>query len=279
MFGYLIADRQQMSEEEKRRYNAYHCGLCRALRAGTGLKGSALLSYEMTFLYMLLSAVYDPETISGRQICFSHPIRKQLYFSNELEQYVASMSILLGYEHLNDDCYRRHDHRAKQLASSFKEKLPAIAALYPRQADSCRKTVAGLHDLTKRNEINVQLACTFVGELGGNAFSMLDDEWSDALYSIGFYMAKSAYIIDSYIHLDKDLKSGNYNPLILKKNEDPEGFDTCMRATINSQMNEALKNLECLPVKRDISILRNVLTTGVSNYISDKPARRTAKEF
>ena len=61
MFGYVIADREIMTEEQVGRYRAYYCGLCRALKRRHGAAARFTLNYDMTFLVLLLSSMCEPE--------------------------------------------------------------------------------------------------------------------------------------------------------------------------------------------------------------------------
>ena len=61
MFGYVLVNPQTLEEGEKQRFRACYCGLCRALKARYGDAGRLTLSNDMTFLSMLLSALYEPE--------------------------------------------------------------------------------------------------------------------------------------------------------------------------------------------------------------------------
>ena len=54
MFGYINVNGAQLSEENKKIYQSYYCGLCRKLKEFCGKKGQALLNYDMTFLVVLL---------------------------------------------------------------------------------------------------------------------------------------------------------------------------------------------------------------------------------
>ena len=53
MFGYININGLELSEENKKAYQAYYCGLCRKLKADCGTKGQMLLSYDLTFLIVL----------------------------------------------------------------------------------------------------------------------------------------------------------------------------------------------------------------------------------
>ena len=262
MSGLIIADRQRMSEEEKKRYQAYHCGLCRALKETAGIKGQVLLSYDMTFLYILLSGLYEDEPTEQLLSCRIHPIGKHLAFSDKTADYVAEMAILLSYSSFFCD-RSEASLREKRYISSLHDTVKSLVKKYPMQSSACKKAVSQVLDLEKRNEENEQFAAGAVGEALGQTFVMRDDDFSRDLYDTGFYLGKFVYLMRAHLRRSTDRRLGSYNPLIIKEERDPDGYDTCIRATLKSLINESVKSFERLPVKRDTSIIRNVLVSGV----------------
>ena len=57
MFGYIIVNKAEMKFKEFDVYHSYYCGLCRKLKEKYGVAGQLSLSYDMTFLLMLLSGL------------------------------------------------------------------------------------------------------------------------------------------------------------------------------------------------------------------------------
>lgn len=49
MFGFVIANKEELSPEEEEIYRGYYCGLCRELSALAGFKGRLTLNFDMTF--------------------------------------------------------------------------------------------------------------------------------------------------------------------------------------------------------------------------------------
>ena len=66
MFGYIIINKGDLKFKEYDIYRAYYCGLCRTLKHKYGLKGQSTLSYDMTFLALLLSALYGKEAFESK---------------------------------------------------------------------------------------------------------------------------------------------------------------------------------------------------------------------
>ena len=103
MFGYVIADLGRLTEAQRLRYHSVYCGLCRALYADYGAAGALALTYDMTFLTLLLAALYEPEERSGAARCLRHPVRAQQWASSEFTAYAAAMNCLLAWENCRDD--------------------------------------------------------------------------------------------------------------------------------------------------------------------------------
>ena len=68
MFGYIAINKAEMKFKDYDVYQAYYCGLCRRLKECYGKRGQLKLSYDMTFLIVLLTGLYEPKMIL-RQLC------------------------------------------------------------------------------------------------------------------------------------------------------------------------------------------------------------------
>ena len=62
MFGYLVAATKVLEDDELSRYKSVYCGLCRSLKRCFGQHARLTLNFDMTFLVLLLSSLYEPET-------------------------------------------------------------------------------------------------------------------------------------------------------------------------------------------------------------------------
>lgn len=70
MFGYVTLYRKGLADAEMDRYQAYYCGLCRTLGRRYGRTGQLALSYDMAFVAILLTALYDtPTAFSEGRAC------------------------------------------------------------------------------------------------------------------------------------------------------------------------------------------------------------------
>ena len=84
MFGYVTLYRRGLADAEMDRYQAYYCGLCRTLGCRYGRTGQMALSYDMAFVAILLTALYDTPTAFSEGRCVPHPLKKRPRADNEL---------------------------------------------------------------------------------------------------------------------------------------------------------------------------------------------------
>ena len=77
MFGYVVAHKPELRMREFYKYKAYYCGLCKVLREKYGFLGQLTLTYDMTFLVILLTSLYEKETNREEHRCIVHPTKKQ----------------------------------------------------------------------------------------------------------------------------------------------------------------------------------------------------------
>ena len=106
MFGYVIANLEGLTQAQKDRYKGCYCGLCRVLKQRHGFSGRLTLTYDMTFLVLLLSALYEADEERGMEICPAHPLRKHFYWQTRYTEYAADMNVVLAYNNCRDDWQR-----------------------------------------------------------------------------------------------------------------------------------------------------------------------------
>ena len=69
MFGYIEMNKPEIKFKDFDLYKSFYCGLCRELREKYGISGQLTLSYDMTFVILLLSGLYEPRTYQGTTHC------------------------------------------------------------------------------------------------------------------------------------------------------------------------------------------------------------------
>ena len=103
MFGFLKADREQLTPEQDARYRAAYCGLCRNLRGRYGQAAGFTLNYDLCFLVLLLQGLYEEEEFEESTTCPPHPLEARASWQCRFTDYAADMNMLLSYLKLMDD--------------------------------------------------------------------------------------------------------------------------------------------------------------------------------
>ena len=124
MFGYVVANVDKLSEEQRGLYRAYYCGLCSELGRRHGQLSRSTLTYDMTFLILLLSSAADEEAVYTPFRCAVHPFKKQNAFISSYTPYAADMNMILAHAQRLDSW---HDDR--NLFSLSQARLFESAAL------------------------------------------------------------------------------------------------------------------------------------------------------
>ena len=97
MFGYITADPGSLTQAEIDRYGGCYCGLCRCLSHRHGFCGRMTLTYDMTFLVLVLSSLYEPEETAGSGRCPVHPVKPRSYWQNRFTDYAADLNLMLAW--------------------------------------------------------------------------------------------------------------------------------------------------------------------------------------
>ncbi len=279
MFGYININQQILAEESRKAYQAYYCGLCRRLKQNCGTRGQMLLNYDMTFLVVLLTGLYELAHEETRITCALHPTRKQTVWINDATDYAADMNLILAYHNLIDDWKDERAYTKKAFARMLEGDYARVMERYPRQVRAVEEFMRRTEESERRRETNLDAAAGLTGEMLGEVFCWREDEWAEELRTLGFYMGKFIYIMDAYEDYDADLQKRGYNPLTFIANEREEDLDTLCRLLLTSMMSECAKSFERLPVLLHADILRNILYSGVwTKYEYLQLRKRRAEE-
>ena len=264
MFGYINVNEKELQGERRDVYQSFYCGLCQELRSESRSVGQLLLNYDMAFLTILLSGLYEPVNTEWDFTCPVHPIKKKHGIKNEATTYAAKMNILLSYHNLEDDWNDNRSVAKKQMAKRLYKDYVRIAKEYPRQADAVEKYMRKLAVAESGKEANLDAVSGLTGEMLAEIFAWKEDNFASELRCMGFYLGKFIYLIDAYVDVESDAKKGLYNPFLMKNYKDDKmDFDTYVRLILTSMMSECAKAFERLPIIEYADILRNVLYSGV----------------
>lgn len=262
MYGYVRVYKPELRFREFDQYQGCYCGLCESLHRQYGTVARWTLSYDMTFLILLLTGLYEPEDQTKESRCMAHPFQKRLHIQNDATEYAADMSILLYREKCMDDWMDEKKISRRTAAGILHHSYQKAKAKHPEKAAAIAKALQQLHQMEQENEPNPEFPAGCFGRLLAEIFAWKQDEWEQSLREIGFYLGKFIYLLDAYDDLKEDLKKGCYNPL-LKLSESNADFDQNFEQMLQMMIASCAAMFERLPILKYADILRNILYAGV----------------
>lgn len=270
MFGYVKVYQAELKMGEFEQYRGVYCALCRRLGKRYGLFAQWSLSYDFTFFALLRLALADHCVGFQKKRCPYNPLKKRTCCGDAEQLNVAAdAAVLLTYHKLRDTI----------ADSGFFKRLGAYVLL-PFAANDrrrCRKRHPDWDEavadcmrqqatLEREAVASTDAAAEPTAKLLSFLFSLdaEDEGQRRVLQRLGYCMGRWVYLIDAADDLEKDRRSGNYNPFLLSA---PEADLAALReragASLNGTLAECHAAYELLTVRRFDGILRNVLDFGL----------------
>lgn len=219
MFGYVRPSMERLAQEEKDRFSAVYCGLCRTLGERYGTAARFILNYDFAFLALLLAEPAAPECVHRR--CIAHPVQGRSYYvSTEALELCADCSVILAWWQICDGV---QDHGAIK-GAKYRAASVALQTAY-RKARELRPEFDRLTEehLTSLGKLEKgrcssmdEAADTFACLLQGIATQVSDPVKARVLEQMFYHLGRWIYLVDAADDLAEDYESGNYNPLICR---------------------------------------------------------------
>lgn len=267
MFGYVTINKDELKIKDYRKYQSYYCGVCRSLARNYGLTGRMTLTYDMTFLALLLGSLYEDRTKPIMKRCVPHPVKPHEEICNEYTDYAAAMNVMLSYYKLKDDWEDEKSVKGAAFAGILKRAYKKAARRYPAQARAIRRYIKNQHRCEESCEKSADTAACPTGEMLADIFDMKGGVWQRDLRRMGFFLGKFIYIMDAFDDLEEDIRHNNYNPLRIsytgRTAEERRAFDRECREMLTMFAAQSSMAFEALPVLDNADILRNILYSGI----------------
>ncbi len=261
MFGYIIINKGDMKFKEFDIYHSYYCGLCDVLKRQYGKVGQLSLSYDMTFLVMLLSSLYEPDTELSQVKCMAHPFEKHTVRKNEFSRYAADMNVMFTYYKCRDDW--ADDRKFTRLAYGrlLRWAYRSVRADYGVKAKKIDGLMRELSAEEKKENQDIDYMAGLFGDIMGEILAVKADEWQESLRTMGVFLGKFIYLMDAYEDVEEDIRRKRYNPL--KRKFEGTDFEEEIKTILTMMMAGCCKEFEKLPIIENAEILRNILYSGI----------------
>lgn len=273
MFGYIKVFKPELKVKEFEIYNAVYCGLCRHMGRTYGALSKLCLSYDMTFVSLLQAALYDGCDGYEQKRCRANPLKKCTYCKNDavFQELAAAAGVALSdmkvLDNIQDSAllkslvYRVLHLFTKGWSKKAYKKYPELKII-----------VDDYLTMQKAAESDKNCCLDQAAEPSAKAVSRIlmlidcEEKYKFALERMGYCLGKWVYLCDVADDIEKDIKKGNFNPLIgeLHEGSDPKSFaEERLTPILNNCFIECAKYSELLEVKKYKPILDNILYEGL----------------
>lgn len=276
MFGYVVMNKPEIKFKDFDLYRSFYCGLCRELREKYGISGQITLTYDLTFVIILLSGLYEPPVQKGTTRCVIHPVRKQPVRKNAITEYAADMNVFLAYYKCVDNWKDDRNPLSLMFGRILKNKDRHIEKRFEKKTKIITELLDELSQMEKAGEKDVDRVAGCFGKIMEEIFVYREDVWESTLRRMGFFLGKFIYLMDAYDDVEKDVEKGNYNPFA--EEYMIEGFQEKVQHLLMMMMSEACREFEKLPIIKYTDILRNILYSGVWCRFETVNSRRKEKQ-
>lgn len=267
MFGYININKMELKFKEYYSYKGYYCGLCKSLKTKYGNISRLTLNYDMTFLILLLTSLYEPDNKIYNERCLVHPKEKQLIIQNDITDYAASLNVVLSYYNMLDNWKDDRDYKSLAAAKILEKGFKKSSSVLNDLTETVKLCLNNISMLEKQNIDDIDAVSNEFGYMMEEMFLYKKDHWEQSLRKIGFYIGKYIYFIDAYDDMKKDEEKGSYNPFNKLNIENKEEY---ARSLLMLNLSLLSDEIEKLPLVQDKGIIDNIIYSGMLNKFDNK---------
>ncbi len=267
MFGYVKPYKPELKVREWEHYRAIYCGLCHALRRKFGIIHRFALSYDITFLTLVLNTFEGNKCEYTKKRCIASPFKKKCIACNSSAiDFTADVSVILSYFNVCDSIadngfIKAIPYRfAKFLFSSaYKKAKKSI----PWFDEVVRENLYKLSEIERNKEKSLDAPADTFAKILAALSRYFDGDTARITNEIFYHIGRAIYIIDALCDFEDDAKIGNYNPLALCN----IGREDAVQ-TVNCSLNAAISAINL--VDFDTNLILNIIALGIPSALDKK---------
>lgn len=284
MFGYIRPFKPHMRYFEYELYSSFYCGLCKTLGKEYGQIFRLTLSYDFTFLSLLDNAYNSRCSTIKRKHCIVHPFKKKpcICSCNNLD-YTSAAAVISVYHKVCDEIADRGFFASRffrLLRSFMKKSYKKASAKYPVLAEKTEIYMKMQSEIENEKCSSIDKACDPTALIMGTIAENISDNDGDRqrLFNFGYHLGRFVYLADAYDDIEKDKKSGNYNPLLLNF-DDISDAKKFAKENINLSLGQASEFYSQLNISKFRDILDNVVYLGLPQFDKIKNSKNKNTEI
>lgn len=196
-------------------YRAMYCGVCKGIAQSCGQGARMGLTYDVTFLSVILHNIAGIDVKIEKQHCLTHCIRSKMMANvDDMTKKLGALNTALVYYKYTDDILDGDKGRGKRLwfVSGHKKTLRN----YPEIERIVRENLAAQQETEKSKTDSLDRAADASANMMAELSDyLLEDKKTPYTHDLFYAVGKWIYLIDALDDYDKDKKKGAYNPFVL----------------------------------------------------------------
>lgn len=263
MFGYVRPLQPELKCREYDLYRATYCGLCRTLRKRYGMLAPMFLSFDMTFLALLLEQE-DTKLCKGG--CHANLLqKKEMVCQSDALELAADVSMILTWFQLKDTIIDEGFWKktgAKLLCIPLKRHYKKAQIRHPKFCEQVQDHLSQLATLEQAKCDSIDaVAHHFATILQSIPIDNEDIARKRATEQLLYHVGRWIYLVDARDDFDEDMQDENYNPLRYRYGEN--GDDAQLQITLENSMNLSRSAFHLLSLGERGDIIENILYLGI----------------
>ena len=270
MFGYIRPQTGQLRVWEYELFRAAYCGLCHTLGKRYGPVWRFLLNYDFCYLAVLLSGTSDTPCRFCSRRCIASPLRaRRVAEPSPALEYAADATVLLSYFKVLDgvrDEIGLHRAGLRIAAALMRRGFRRASGFRPKLADAIEKNMAALAALEEERCPSLDRAADTFAKILAAAADDMPDRTGRPLRELLYHTGRWIYIADAWNDAAEDIRSGGYNPIVLRDSltEPPAGPRAdALDSTLELSCAAAARALDLMDLGSFSGIVGNVLYLGM----------------
>lgn len=277
LLGYVKTYKPELKIKDYEIYRGLYCSLCRTLGRQYGLISKLLLSYDVTFLLVVMLSVKSAVPTFKKGKCPFNPAKRCNYCTdcNTDLSFAAALTVLMFYYKVKDNLIDSGFFKRllMRLIMPYASRL-RIKALkkYKRLDDMIRGGMRRQSFTENSNTDSTDKAAHQSADLLGRIFCYYDADNLN-LYRFGYAVGRWVYLIDAADDIKTDLKNKSFNVFVNRfrmksENELTEKMKKQIEATLNMSRAQALEAFSSMGTEYFIPIVENILTDGMDSIMN-----------
>lgn len=276
MFGYIKPFKPEMKMREFDIYKGIYCSLCKHMGKKFGALSRLTLSYDCTFLALVLMAIQGSCSGFKDSRCAVNPLKKCMVCNdqNDIFEFSGAVSIIMSYYKIMDDI---NDNmgisklRAYALLPIISRPYRKAKKLHPEIDSIVNRYINSQSEIERTSENGVDVSAEPTSHMMSELLvtPSFCESQERVIKQFGYFIGRWIYLIDASDDLEKDIKNNNFNPfvnLLIKNSESNMSIseiNTYCNEVLNQTLSQAISAYNLLEIKQFNSIIENILYLGL----------------